>query len=160
MKKLSKHITDFFHAQGCVIVSTVDAGGMIHAACKGVVEIAPNGRVYLLDLYQARTFKNLQRNPHLSISGIDEHDFAGYCLKGTAKIVDKAGIAPRILKAWEDRITRRLTRRIIKNLREEKGHPSHPEASLPPPQYLIELQVEEVVDLNPRHMRKDRGENG
>ena len=35
----------------------------------------------------------------------------------------------------------------------EKGHPEHPEALLPKPEYLIAMQVEDIIDLRPHHLR-------
>jgi hypothetical protein len=62
-------------------------------------------------------------------------------------------LTPDIVKVWEERITNRLTQRLLKNIREEKGHRGHPEASLPKPKYMIVLEVDEVVDLTPSHLK-------
>jgi general stress protein 26 len=153
MKRLSADIAHFFKTQGCVIVSTIDNNGFTHTSCKGLVKIEEQGRVYLLDLYMGRTYENLKRDPHLSITAVDEHKFIGYCLKGEARLIHKHELAPEIIKAWEEKITSRLTKRLIKNLREEKGHPAHPEALLPNPEYLIVVEVEEIVDLTPHHLK-------
>jgi len=153
MKKLSDAVIDFFQSQGSIFVSTIDKNGSLHNACKGIVDIKSNGRIYLLDLYKGRTFQNLKNNPHISIAAADEHKFAGYCLKGKAKIITGEEISPRIIKAWEERITSRLTRRVIRNIHEEKGHPRHPEVLLPKPEYLIVMDAEEVIDLTPGHLK-------
>ncbi len=153
MKRLSEGIIQFFHNQGCVIVSTVDKDGFPHSACKGIVRISRTGRVYILDLYKAKTYDNLKGDPHISITAIDEHKFMGYCLKGKAEIIPEEKLKSPIIKAWEARITGRLTRRLLKNIREEKGHPRHPEILLPKPEYMIAMEVEEVVDLTPHHLR-------
>ncbi|MFH1269907.1 MAG: pyridoxamine 5'-phosphate oxidase family protein [Candidatus Omnitrophota bacterium] len=153
MKRLSDVIIQFFHRQGCVIVSTVDKNGFPHSSCKGIIDINPNGRVYLLDLYRAKTYENLKENPCVSITAIDEHKFIGYCLKGKAGIMPAGELKPDIIKAWEVRITSRLTQRLLKNIHEEKGHPRHPEILLPKPEYMITVEVEEVVDLTPHHLK-------
>lgn len=154
MTKLSEKIIHFFQAQGCVIVSTIDKKGFPHSACKGIVEITKEGRIYLLDLYRGQTYNNLKDNPVLSITSIDEHRFLGFCLKGKAKIVSLDSASPSLIKAWEERITNRLTQRVLKNLHGEKGHARHPEVLLPKPEYLIALETEEVVDLTPYHIRQ------
>jgi uncharacterized pyridoxamine 5'-phosphate oxidase family protein len=153
MKRLNDEIVSFFQNQGCVIVSTIDGNGFSHSSCKGIIKINYNGKVYLLDLYKANTFENLKRNPRISITAVDEHKFAGYCLKGRAQVVTGTKLNSDIVKAWEDRITGRLTRRLLKNIREEKGHARHPEILLPGPQYLIVMEVEEIVDLTPHHLK-------
>ncbi|MFA5144688.1 MAG: pyridoxamine 5'-phosphate oxidase family protein [Candidatus Omnitrophota bacterium] len=153
MKKISDEIMRFFQNQGCVVVSTVDKEGSVHNSCKGIIEIDSRGSVYLLDLYKARTYENLKRNPHISITAIDEHKFTGYCLKGRVKIVQEDKLPSKIIKAWEDRINSRLTSRLLKNIHEEKGHPRHPEVLLPGPEYMIGMEIEEIVDLTPQHLK-------
>jgi len=153
MKRLSREIVSFFSNQGCVIVSTIDAEGSAHSSCKGLVKISQSGRVYLLDLYRAKTYANLKRNRHISITAIDEYRFSGFCLKGKAKALQEGQLHSGIIRAWEARITSRLTQRLLRNIRGEKGHPRHPEALLPKPEYLIVMDVEEVVDLTPQHLK-------
>lgn len=153
MKKLNDEIVHFLQNQGCLIVSTIGRDGYPHNSCKGVVEITHTGKVYLLDVYKAKTYENLRSNPLISVTAIDEHRFIGYCLKGRATILTEDNMTPRLFKAWEERITSRLTRRLLRNLREEKGHPRHPEALLPNPEYVIEMDVEEIVDLTPHHLK-------
>jgi general stress protein 26 len=153
MKRLTDEIIQFLHNQGFVIVSTIDKDGSLHNACKGIVDINRNGKIYLFDLYRQRTHQNLMRNSHISITAVDEHKFVGYSLKGKAKILTGTKINSHLMRAWEDRITSRLTQRLLKNIHEEKGHPHHPEALLPKPEYLIVMNVKEIVDLTPHHLR-------
>jgi general stress protein 26 len=159
MKRLSDDILQFFQRQGFVIVSTVDKNGLLHASCKGIVKINKNGLVYLLDLYRARTYQNLKNNPHISIIAVNEHRFKGYCLKGKAKILSLHKLSPKIMEAWEDRITTRITQRLLKNIREEKGHPRHPEVLLPKPEYMIIMEVKEIIDLTPHHIKSPLRQN-
>ncbi|MBU1871240.1 MAG: pyridoxamine 5'-phosphate oxidase family protein [Candidatus Omnitrophica bacterium] len=155
MTKLSNEVVEFFRRQPFTIVSSLDKRGIPHNSCKGVVKINRNGAIYLLDLYKARTFENLKRNPRISITAVNEHSFEGYCLKGKAKIITGKGIKMPVLRDWEARITNRITQRIIKNLQGEKGHSRHPEALFPKPEYLILMKVSEVIDLTPQHLRKE-----
>ncbi len=153
MKRLSGDIIRFFHDQGFVVVSTLDKQGDLHNSCKGIVNIDPKGRVYLLDLYRGRTYENLKRNSRISITAVDEHKFMGYCLKGKAREISEEELNPEIMQAWDQRIIHRLTRRLLKNLREEKGHSRHPEALLPKPEYMIVMGVEEIIDLTPHQLK-------
>ncbi|MFA5063612.1 MAG: pyridoxamine 5'-phosphate oxidase family protein [Candidatus Omnitrophota bacterium] len=154
MKLLSESIIQFFHKQGCVVVSSIDNKGFPHSSCKGIVKIENGGRIYLLDAYRGKTFQNLKNNPYASITSFDEDRFIGYCLKGRAQILSKEKLDEEMIKAWEDRITSRLTQRLLKNIRGgTKTHPSHPEAMLPKPEHIIVIDVEEVVDLTPHHLK-------
>jgi hypothetical protein len=155
MKILSSEIVHFFHNQNYLIISTVSKDGTLHTACKGLVDIDEEGRVYLLDLYSGSTFRNLRDNPNISITAVDEHIFKGYSLKGMARIIPAEELEPRLVKSWEDRITSRISQRVIKNITQTKGHPRHPEAHFPEPKYLIVVEVKEVVDLTPRHLKHE-----
>ncbi|MFA5388201.1 MAG: pyridoxamine 5'-phosphate oxidase family protein [Candidatus Omnitrophota bacterium] len=154
MINLPEGVIKFFNSQRFSIVSTIDKDGSPHNACKGMVDIEKDGRVYLLDLYRGKTFENLARNSSISVTAVDEHKFAGYCLKGKARMLDKEKIESRIIKLWEKKITGRISHRLLKNIKEEKGHVSHPEALLPKPEYMILVDVEEVIDLMPNHIRQ------
>ncbi len=153
MRKLTNEIISFFHNQNFVVVSTINRDGSLHNSCKGIVEIDHKGHVYLLDLFRGRTHDNLKQNPNISITAVDEHKFSGYCLKGKVKEALEEKLTPQIITAWDERITSRITRRVLKNIRGEKGHPRHPEILLPKPEYLIVMDVEEIVDLTPHHLK-------
>lgn len=155
MKKLTEGIIRFLHAQPYTIVTTIDKNGCPHNSCKGIVDIKKDGRVYLLDLYKKETYENLKHNSHVNITAVDEHKFMGYSLKGKASIIKRSSIKPHIKKLWEDKITKRISKRFLKNIRGEKGHPKHPEALLPKIEYLIVVEVNEIIDLTPQHIKKD-----
>jgi len=155
MNKLSIGIIRFFESQGFAVVSTIDRAGRPHSSCKGLVDINSSGLIYLLDLYQGKTYENLKKNPNISITAVDEHRFTGYCLKGKARMVIGDKLKPQIIRAWESRITSRIASRLIKNVQGEKGHPRQPEALLPKPKYLIVMKTEEVVDLSPRSLKQE-----
>jgi len=156
MKKLTKGIIKFLHAQGYTVVTTIDKDGFPHAACKGIVDIDKDGEIYLLDLYKEKTYENLKKNHHISITVVDEHKFIGYSLKGIARIVKKTQMKSHIKKSWENRLTKRISNRLLKNIKEEKGHPRHPESLLPKPEYLIAVEVNEIIDLTPHHIKEGR----
>jgi uncharacterized pyridoxamine 5'-phosphate oxidase family protein len=155
MKKLPDEIVRFFRDQGFVIVSTIDGHGLPHNSCKGIIKISSDGRVYLLDVYLKGTYDNLKRNSAISITAVDEHKFKGYCLKGKASLVDRDRLKPRIRKEWESRIASRITQRLLRNIRDQKGHPRHPEALLPRPEYMVIMDVDEIVDLTPHNLKGD-----
>ena len=155
MKQLSASVTDFLRSQGFVIVSSVDKNGFPHSSCKAVVKADSSGEIYLIDVYHGVTHENILINPRISISAVDEHKFIGYCLKGKARIIQDKAISQEIIKTWEDNITSRLAKRLLKNIVQDKGQKHHPEAGLPHPKYLIALEVEEIIDLAPHHLKKE-----
>lgn len=151
---IAPDIVHFFHNQHFTIISTIDEKGYPHNSCKGIVEIDELGRVYLLDLYMARTYKNLKKNQLISITAVDEHKFIGYSLKGKAVIIPKNKADKRILKLWEGKITSRISHRLLRNMQGERGHKTHPEALLPMPTYLIAVDIDEIIDLVPGHIKR------
>ena len=153
MKKLNDEIARFLHKQNFTIISTIDKRGRPHNSCKGIVEVDQKGIIYLLDLYRARTYENLESNHHISLTVVDEHKFKGYSLIGKAKIVKAGRLGSHFRKAWEKKITGRIGHRVLKNIRGEVGHKSHPEASLPKPEYLIAMEVDAIVDLTPKALQ-------
>ncbi len=153
MQELTRDVTVFLEQQGFGIVSTLDVTGSIHCAAKGLAGLDPNGRLWIIDLYRGRTFTNLKRTPAISFTVVDEHKFCGYVLKGTAAIVDREKIEKDIIKGWEERVIKRVSRRLIKNVQGERKSAHHPEVKFPPPQYLIEMTVDVVVDLSPAHLK-------
>jgi len=150
---LGDEIIRFFQDQGFVLIATIDDKGYPHVSCKGIVDISPDGKVYLMDVFRKKTHDNLLRNGKVSISAVNEHNFVGYCLKGKGSILPEEELKPEIIRAWEDRITGRLAQRLLKNIREEKSHNRHPEALLPKPEYLLVVDVEEIVNLAPPHLK-------
>ena len=154
MKALSNDIVNFLEKQSFSIVSTLDAEGNIHCAAKSIVGIEKTGKIFLVDLYKAGTFKNLKANPTISITSVDEHLFMGYTLQGRAKIVDRDKIKSHIIKAWEERVIQRISKRVIKSIKDYRKSGHHPEAKFPYPEYLIEVDVENIVDLTPAHLKK------
>ncbi len=147
-------IVNFFSRQNFVIASTLDAEQKIHCSAKGIAGIEPEGKIYLIDLYFARTFENLRRNPTLSLTSVDEHVFTGYTLKGKGEIVAREKIAAGIVKSWEEKVVQRVSTRVIKNIQTDKQGKHHPEARFPHPKYLIVARVEQIVDLTPAHLKK------
>lgn len=150
---LADDIIHFFKNQGFVIVTSIDKRGIPHNSCKGIVSIEKGGKIFLLDLYLSQTFRNIRKNPRISICAVDEHRFKGYSLKGKARIVSASELEEETLKAWDDKITSRLTQRLIKNIKGEKGHSRHPEVLFPKPKYMIVLDIKEVVDLTPHNLK-------
>lgn len=150
MNALPDDVVHFLQRQHFVVVSTIDKDGNPHCACKGIVKIDKNGMVYLLDLYVGETHKNLEQNPHITIAAVDEHRFIGYCLKGKGRI---SNIKSGILKEWSNKIVSRISHRIVQRMHGERGHPRHPEILMPKPKYMIVMDVEDIIDMTPGHLK-------
>lgn len=155
--KISDDAVHFLKNQSTVIVSTLTEKGEIHCSAKGIVGVVAEGKVFVIDLYRNRTYRNIKANPTVSITAINEHKFIGYTLQGKAKIVARKDIEEHIVKAWENKIIERISSRIIRSVQSGVKSQSHFEAELPhKPKYLIEIDVENIIDLSPPRRKKKK----
>jgi uncharacterized pyridoxamine 5'-phosphate oxidase family protein len=153
MKEISNNVIQLLKEHGFVIVSTLDRDGGIHCSAKGVVDVKKEGHIYLIDLYKRVTYANLKKNSIITITAIDEDQFIGFTLKGKAKIVKRNRIKESIIKQWEKKIIERISKRVIKNVKKDKSSTKHPESRFPQPEYLIEMEVDQIIDLTPTHLK-------
>lgn len=153
--KIDKDIIHFFEKQDMVIVSTIDAQGRIHCSVKGIISTDSDEKILLVDLYLYCTFRNLKKNPTISITAIDEHLFKGYTLQGEAEIIERDRMHESIFEEWERRVVVRISKRITRSVKAGMKSSHHHEAQLPlHPKYLISITVKNVVDLAPPHREK------
>jgi uncharacterized pyridoxamine 5'-phosphate oxidase family protein len=153
MKRLNDDVINFFKKQSFVIVTTLDPDGTPHDSCKDVIRVSRDGRIYLLDLYMRRTYRNLQNNPNMCVAQVDEHRFWGYCLKGRGRVAKLDRLRTRVNAIWQQKVNARIVNRIIRNIHDEQGHPAQPESLLPRPEYMVIMDVTEVIDLTPAHIK-------
>ncbi|MCK5706425.1 MAG: pyridoxamine 5'-phosphate oxidase family protein [Candidatus Aureabacteria bacterium] len=153
--ELSNNIIFYLKKHHTAIVSTFDDKGRIHCSIKGIVGIMPEGKVHIIDVYKLNTYKNLLKNPEISVTMFNEKNFTGYTLQGKAKIVPRNDINDHLILEWEERVTKRIATRVIESVQTETESNKHYEAELPKkPQYLIEVDIDNIVDLSPPHMRR------
>lgn len=146
--KISDEVLNFFLQQTFVIVSTLDAKGNIHCSAKGLIDLTEKGIARVADLYTHTTFKNIQRNPLISLTAVDEYHFLGYTLQGQARIIPYEKISSDLFDSWEAKIVSRISQRVIKSVQQGKKSKYHYEMDLPHrPQYLIEIKVKNIINL-------------
>ncbi len=150
MMKLSQKVINFLKEQEFLTFATLDPEGKIHISIKGLVNVSPDGKLYILDLYHGRTYRNLKRNPWATVSAVDAHLFQGYALQGEAEIVDIENVGEDISRKWEKNIAKRVSRRLLRNVKKGVSSTKHPEANFPRPKYLILFKVKKVIDLAPQ----------
>jgi hypothetical protein len=152
--RINQDIITFFEKQDTVIVSTIDPTGCIHCSVKGIVGIKKSTKIFLVDLYFYHTFANLKKNPTISITAVDERLFKGYTLQGQAKIISRDKIHEKVFQEWENRVVRRISKRVVDSVKLGLKSKEHHEAQLPiHPRYLIEITVKNIVDLAPPRPR-------
>ena len=146
-----KHLLDKQHF---VVVSTVNEKNVVHTSAKGIVDVHPSGKIFILDLYKAKTYSNIVKNPSVALTVIDEINFKGYSINGKAEIVEKHNIPKGKMDNWDEKLAKRIARRVINHVKQGKpGKEAIPEASFPLPEYLIEVSVEGITDLAPQKLK-------
>ncbi|MFH1459012.1 MAG: pyridoxamine 5'-phosphate oxidase family protein [Candidatus Omnitrophota bacterium] len=154
--KLSQAHQAFFKKQNDVIVCSLTSNSEIHCSVKNIIHIDAQGAIYLVDLYQIRTFANLKENPTVSITAIDEHLFIGYTIQGQAEIIEKNNIPDEILDKWEEKVTQKISKRFVHNLQNAKQAMHHPESAFPQPKCIIKINVDNIIDLTPEHLKNSK----
>ncbi len=104
-------------------VATASADGEPNATPKGTVRVADDEHVLFADLFSRKTRENLQANPKVAVTVVDEATTSGYQIKGTAEMLDSGplyeGMAAELKAAPQE---------------------------LPPLQYVVFITVEAVYD--------------
>jgi uncharacterized pyridoxamine 5'-phosphate oxidase family protein len=143
-------LMDFLKDHHTAVVATLDEGGCVHTSVKGIVGVAAAGRLYVVDLYKRQTYQNILKRACVTVTVLDQDRFVGWSLQGRGKTVEKEAIAAELHAEWEERIVNRISERLLSNLRSAFGGKANYESQLPHmPQYVIEVDVEKVVDLRP-----------
>ncbi|MFC1808752.1 pyridoxamine 5'-phosphate oxidase family protein [Candidatus Omnitrophota bacterium] len=146
MKRIPHSLVTFLEKQHIVFVSTVNGRGEPNTVPKGICLVQPKGRIYVIDLYYGRTWRNLKRNNHITLCALDERHFRGYQFKGTGKVLKITPDHNHFVDVWHKKVSSRITHRLIENLREDKKTHHH-EAHFPPPKAIIEVEVKEIISL-------------
>lgn len=149
MPRFDRDVELFFKKQKVVLVSTLDPSGTINTSVKGIATInVEKGIIYVVDLYNGKTRRNLKHNSSITISAVDYERFKGYQIKGTG-IEHMSDETEALLAHWNKNILGRITDRIIHNMRKgKKSLLKHSEKTLPKPKYIIEMKAQKIFDLS------------
>jgi len=151
--KLNDDVKNFLEKQHFVIVSTLDDKGNIHTSAKGIIQVESRGKIFLLDIYKGRTYRNIRLNPNVTVTAIDERRFRGYSVEGKARILREDNLPKKALDTWHEKLARRIARRVISHVKEGREEKKIPEASFPFPKYIIDVTVDSITDLAPREVK-------
>lgn len=148
MVKIPRDAELFFKKQKVVMVSTLDPNGNINTSVKGIANLdAEKGIIYIVDLFNGKTRRNLKSNDNITIAALDYDRFKGWQIKGTA-IEHESEETEALLAHWTSSITSRIADRIILNMRKgKKTLLKHCEKTLPKPKYIIEIKAKTLFDL-------------
>lgn len=120
MAKIPEEVQDFLKNK-LAWVATASPDGLPNATPKGTVQLIDDEHLVFADLFSLKTRENLQKNPKVAVTVVDEKTHKGYQLKGSAELVDSGSLFDRIVEQL-------------------KGKP------LPRPKYVIKITVDSVYD--------------
>ncbi len=130
-----------------------------NSASKMLVNIKAPNMLYFLDYKVTQSYHNIQENPRISVSFMDDAAFTGYRLTGPCKLLESGPEFEAASKSWEkrliayeaDRIVQRLTGRY--STREGEG-------SLPRDFVIVRLDADEGSVVKPGRVFRAAQEPG
>jgi predicted pyridoxine 5'-phosphate oxidase superfamily flavin-nucleotide-binding protein len=122
MSKMPQEVKEFIpNKMGWVGTATKD--GVPNVTAKGSVQILDDEHLIFADLFSRKTRENLENNPQVSITVIDEKSFKGYQIKGSAELLTTGAVYDKVVE-------------------ELKQAPME----LPEPKYVVKITVNSVYD--------------
>jgi uncharacterized protein len=122
MAKIPEEVQEFLKNK-MAWVATASPDGLPNTTPKGSVQLIDDEHLVFADLFSLKTRENLQRNPKVAVTVVDEKTHKGYQLKGSAELVDSGP----------------LFNRIVDQLKKAP-------MQLPQPKYVVKIAVDSVYD--------------
>lgn len=122
MAKIPQDIQEFVKNK-LAWVATASPDGVPNTTPKGTVQVIDDERLVFADLFSLKTRNNLEKNPKVAVTIIDEKSYKGYQLKGSAQLVDSGPLF--------DQMVEQLKKAPIQ---------------LPHPKYVVVISVDSVFD--------------
>jgi hypothetical protein len=104
-------------------VATASPDGMPNTTPKGSVRVLDDEHIIFADLFSLKTRENLQKNPKVAVTVIDNEKYKGYQFKGAAQLVESGPVFDKVVE-------------------ELKKAPMQ----LPHPKYVVIITVDSVYD--------------
>lgn len=122
MAKIPKEVQEFIRGK-LGWVATASPDGVPNVTPKGTVQVLDDEHVIFADLFSRKTRKNLELNPKVAITVVDEKSKKGYQIKGSAEMIDSGPLYNRVEE-------------------ELKQAP----VAMPSPKYVVKITVDSVYD--------------
>ena len=129
-------------------IATLDKRSMPNAANKFLIK-CEGCNLYFGDFSKGKTWKNLRRNPKLSIAIMDFENLIDYQINGQGYIVEVGADYKVLLKEYSNRDARFSTKRLIEGLRRRREVVSY---QLPLTNKIViwKVEIEEIIELGPK----------
>ena len=122
MAKTPQEVQEFLPGKmGWVATATPD--GIPNATPKGTVQLLDDEHVIFADLFSLKTRENLEKNPKVAVTVVDEKNFKGHQIKGSAELVDSGPLYDQ----------------VVEELKQAS-------MELPSPKYVVKITVDSIYD--------------
>ncbi len=147
-KEIFENFLDHQKDLKVISVASCDFSAKPNSAAKLLVDVVVPNHVYYLDYNHTQTYHNIQVNPQISISFMDDAAFTGYRLTGTAKCLTSGTAYEEARKSWEKRLIAYEADRIVRRV---MGHYSTKESenTLPKDFVIIQFTALEAAVIKP-----------
>jgi predicted pyridoxine 5'-phosphate oxidase superfamily flavin-nucleotide-binding protein len=122
MAKIPEEVQEFIKNK-MAWVATASPDGTPNTTPKGTVQVIDDEHLVFADLFSLKTRDNLQRNPKVAVTVVDEKKFKGYQFKGSVQLVESGPLF--------DQIAEQLKKAPMQ---------------LPHPKYVVIIAVDSIYD--------------
>jgi len=91
MAKIPEEVKEFVKNK-MAWVATASPDGIPNSTPKGTVQVLDDDHLIFADLFSLKTRDNLQKNPKVAVTVIDQTKYKGYQFKGAAELVDSGPV--------------------------------------------------------------------
>ena len=96
MAKIPQEVQEFLPGK-LAWVATASPEGVPNATPKGTVQVLDDEHLIFADLFSLKTRENLQDNPKIAVTVVDEESFKGYQMKGSAELLTSGPVYDRMV---------------------------------------------------------------
>ncbi len=146
-KLFTRSIINFLRSQRFLFIGTSDKRGRPHTSAKPLLKISDN-YIYLVDFVVGRTYKNIKRNPKVSLSAVDIEKAIGYQLYGSAEVVDKGEEFRRLSGEMSSKQVKLATERVIQGVRKSTSSLVDALISLKTVS-ILKIRIKEIGQIKP-----------
>jgi len=150
--KISPGLIALLQKADFVSVGTADEHGQPSVASKFLLKV-DGSSLYLVDLVKGKTWRNLQYNPFISLTVMDEDNLRNYQINGTAKVLEAGSEFDLLMLEFADKQVSFATNKIITGVQQSKPH-QRVVFSSAQVKVFYKIAVSEALEIGPLVRRK------
>lgn len=148
MPKITENMLGLFKKREFVSIATADKAGQPNSVPRFFL-CAKGDFIYLIDHVMGRTVFNINENPLVSVSFMDQDSLEGYRFNGSAKVLTGGKTYDAMLAEWNKRVVKLSAERVLEAIRTGKKR-GHYEVEISEKFALLKIKVESVVKIGRR----------